>query len=328
MESDREIGGFFGLELPVFDNFPQVREENYALLNSGRCALEFILHSLGTVVRVYLTRYTCPTVLVPLERLGIPYEFYRITPDLEVVEESLPVLREGEYVLYTHYFGIKERYIDTLADKYRGHLLIDSTLAFYSPARKGIPVFYSPRKFSGVADGGIAVMSSPSSVPEARETSHGFSGYLLQRLEQGGESAAAGCQESEDRLRNAPMRRMSLLTERLLRGVDYESAARRRMSNFLYLHERLAGLNKLCPDTENMSAPFCYPFWTNLPGLRNELIDRRILIPCLWPEVLERSSPGSVECNLALGLLPLPVDQRYDHAEMNIIIRAIEKYYN
>lgn len=327
MGKNKETGGFFGLELPDYDNFPQFHAGRSVLLNSGRCALEYILHTLGNVRKVYLSHYTCHTVMEPLERLGISFDFYRINPDLEVEESNLPVLQEGEYLLYTNYFGLKEGYIDDLAGRFAGHLILDCTLALYSPPRRGVPSFYSPRKFSGVADGGIAVMDNPTLQVGTRDVSWECSSYLLQRLEQGAEAAADACEQSEKRLCDAPMRRMSVLTEKLIRGIDYKSAAEKRLSHFLYLHERLKGLNRLPLDAGGISAPFCYPLWTNMPGLRNELIDNRILIPCLWPHVLESAPAGSLERHLAFHLLPLPVDQRCSMEDMNHILRSVEAFY-
>lgn len=327
MGKDKETGGFFGLELPVYDNFPQFHEGRGVLLNSGRCALEYILRSLGEVRKVYLSHYTCHTVIEPLERLGISFDFYRINPDLEVEESSLPVLRDGEYMLYTNYFGIKEDYIDNLSGRFAGHLILDCTLALYSPPRRGIPSFYSPRKFSGVADGGVAVMDNPTLEVGEQDVSWEFSSYLLQRLEQGVETSADACEQNEKRLCGAPMLRMSVLTERLIQGIDYMAAAEKRLSHFQYLHKRLKGLNKLTLDDGGISAPFCYPLWTNMSGLRNEIIDNRILIPCLWPHVLESAPAGSLERNLAFHLLPLPVDQRCDMEDLDHIVRAVEAFY-
>ncbi|MEG0587238.1 MAG: hypothetical protein RR506_04925 [Akkermansia sp.] len=330
-----EIGGFFGLELPDYDNFPHREGGARVLLNSGRCALEYILRSLGDVQRVYLSYYTCATVLEPLVRLGIPYGFYRIDEQLEIIETSLPQLQEGEYVIYTHYFGVKEAYLDVLAQRHCGHLIVDNTLALYSRARQGVPSFYSPRKFSGVADGGVVMMADASlshehfhTIPlDAQDKSSADSLYLMERIESGAEVSASACERSELSLRNALMQRMSPLTERLIRGIDYEAARERRMSNFMLVHARLKDFNKLYLDTLSMSAPFCYPLWTNMIDLRNELIDKGILIPFLWTNVPEMAPPDGVEQNLAYQLLPLPIDQRYSCEEMEYVIHAVESFY-
>lgn len=328
MEGRTDIGGFFGLELPEYGNVPPWRSGRSVAVNSGRCALEYILRHLGDVRRVHVPLYTCRTILQPMERLHISVASYRIDERLEL--EELPDLREGECLLYTNYFGIKEKYVDLLASRYGGSLIVDNALALYSAARPGVSCLYSPRKFSGLPDGGIAVMDAgtPLPEPEERDESMPEAAFLLEYLEHGPERTCAACERSERRLRNAPLRRMSRLTERLMRGIDYEQARLRRMDNFLFLHERLGALNRLSVETDSLSAPFCYPFWTAFPELRNVLIDEHILVPLLWPEVLEQAPADSLERKLARHLLPLPVDQRCGPQDMERIARSVEAFYS
>lgn len=328
MEGRTDIGGFFGLELPEYGNFPQWCPGRGVTVNSGRRALEYILRRLGDVRCVHAPLYTCRTALEPMERLHVPVIFYRIDERLEL--EELPELKEGECLLYTNYFGIKEKYVDLLASRYGRRLIVDNALALYSPARPGAACLYSPRKFSGLPDGGIAVMDAEQPLPEPEERDESFSdaSFLLECVEYGLERASAACERNERRLRNAPLRRMSRLTERLISGIDYEQARIRRMDHFRFLHERLGHLNRLSVDLDSLSAPFCYPFWTAFPELRNVLIDERILVPLLWTEVLAQAPAESLERKLALHLLPLPVDQRCGPQDMERIARTVEKFYS
>lgn len=328
MEGRTDIGGFFGLELPEYGNFPQWHPGRGMAVNSGRRALEYILRHLGDVRRVHVPLYTCPTALEPMEWLQAPTVFYRIDECLEL--EKLPELGEGEYLLYTNYFGVKEKYVDLLASRYGGRLIVDNALALYSAPRSGACALYSPRKFSGLPDGGVAVMGARGSLPEPEEQDRSLpeASFLLEWLEHGPEGASVACERNEERLRNTPLRRMSRLTERLIGGIDYERARLRRMENFRFLHERLGALNRLSVDLDSVSGPFCYPFWTAFPELRNALIDERILVPLLWPEVLEQAPADSLERKLALHLLPLPVDQRCGRQDMERVARALEVFYS
>lgn len=328
MEGRTDIGGFFGLELPEYGNFPQWHPGRGMAVNSGRRALEYILRHLGDVRRVHVPLYTCPTALEPMERLQAPTVFYRIDECLEL--EKLPELGEGEYLLYTNYFGVKEKYVDLLASRYGGRLIVDNALALYSAPRSGACALYSPRKFSGLPDGGVAVMGARGSLPEPEEQDRSLpeASFLLEWLEHGPEGASVACERNEERLRNTPLRRMSRLTERLIGGIDYERARLRRMENFRFLHERLGALNRLPVDLDSVSGPFCYPFWTAFPELRNALIDERILVPLLWPEVLEQAPADSLERKLALHLLPLPVDQRCGRQDMERVARTVEVFYS
>lgn len=328
MDGRMDIGGFLGLELPKFGNLPQWHWKRGVFVNSGRGALEYILRSLGDIQCIYVPFYTCRTVLELLRRLHMAMKFYRVNEWLEL--EKCPELKDGEYLLYTNYFGIKEKYVTHLASLYGGRLIVDNALALYSPPPLGSASFYSPRKFSGLPDGGIAIMDSDRIVllPEERDESLPDASFLLECLEHGVEKASAACERNERRLDRAPLRCMSRLTERLINGIDYERAGRQRIDNFLFLHERLGGLNRLLVDMDSVSVPFCYPFWTAFSELRNILIDERILIPMLWDGVEEDAPSDSLEQKLALHLLPLPVDQRYGMLEMERIATLVDGFYS
>lgn len=102
----------------------------------------------------------------------------------------------------------------------------------------------------------------------------------------------------------------------------------RRMENFLFLHEWLGHLNRLSPDVNAMSAPYCYPFRTGIAGIAGCADRRACFDPLLWPEVLEWAPFDGVERKLALNLLPLPIDQRCGREEMERIARAVEDFYS
>ena len=105
-----EIGGYFHLELNRICNFSHY---GGILLNSGRCSFEYILMQLS-VKKIFLPFYTCEVVLEPILRRGIKYEFYGIDSNLEI--QDCLKLGDGDYVLYTNYFGIKDYYVKQLAN--------------------------------------------------------------------------------------------------------------------------------------------------------------------------------------------------------------------
>lgn len=316
-----EMGGYFGLENGAnSDTFPQ----KGVRLNSGRNALEYILRSLGKVSCVYVPRYTCHTVLTPLLRLHIPYECYAVDTQLEMDMYAPPCPKEGEYVLYTNYFGVKEQAVDALCEHYFGHLIIDNSLALYSPVRDAVPSFFSPRKFSGLPDGGIACVEETLPTPLERDTSYESAGFLLQAVDCGLEAAAAAAEINEQRLSRAPMRAMSRLTETLMGMIDYRTIAERRLANFSILHQELAPLNKLRINSESISAPFCYPFRTNLIGLRDYLLENNVHLPVFWHHL--PTEPTSDEYRAVCEILPLPIDQRLNETEMQHLIELIRTY--
>lgn len=313
------MGGFFGLELPEFNNFPFVESTNCALLNSGRSALACILDNMPRPRRIFIPRFSCDTLREPLT--NIPTTYYGCD------ETLTPLLPEDagddDCIILINYFGLTGKQLLTAAEQFPGQVIADATTALFWKAPEDIPVFYSLRKFVGVPDGGIACAPFPLTVlPEHTALSADSALHLLQRLESGIEKAASAAQKSEDSLCEKRLR-MSPLTKKLLPSINFERAARQRLENYGTLHRVLAELNRLPLPVIPDSAPMCYPFVCGIPGLRDDLIDAGIALPLYWPEVIDSTDSESAENKLTRTLLPLPLDQRYDRNDMQHLLRLI-----
>lgn len=317
----KSIGGYFELELGVGTNdFPHAL---CPALNSGRHALEFILRQLDEDVEiVYLPYYTCDVVLEPLKRLGIGYKFYHINKSLEI--EKSPKLTKGQYLIANNYFGIKDKYIDSLADKYGNQLIVDNSQALFAPQRLGIKAFYSPRKFVGVSDGGFAWTSITREINLEQDYSTERAKYLLKRIDAGASAGYSDFKDSSHDLSMHPMKRMSNLTYRILSSINYEEIKQRRRNNFDFLHSQLCQNNLLrIPATSSFECPMVYPFMTEDDSLRHRLIDNRIFVATYWPNVLEWCGKDEVEYSLAKNIIPLPIDQRYDEEDIHRVLRIV-----
>lgn len=316
------MGGFFGLELPEPDVFPYAESSCCAYVNSGRAALELLLRSLPQLPqRVWVPRFACDTLLQPMRRLGLPIARYRIS---EALEPLLPDdLAVEDCLILINYFGVCEEPVARAVAAAPCPVLADATTALYAPPPPGTAgCFYSPRKFSGLSDGGVALAPHPLALPEKTDLSAPRALCLMQRLESGADAALPASEEAEAAL-NAPAKRMSPLSRRLLRSIDWRAAAQRRLRNYDTLHSALAELNRLPLPTVPAHAPMCYPLVSGIPDLRDALIDAGIALPLYWPEVIETTSADAPENCLARTLLPLPLDQRYGEEEMLRLIRLI-----
>lgn len=314
------IGGFFGLELPVYDNFPYTESPYCAYVNSGRAAFECLLRNMPRPTRLWVPRFICDTVLLAPKRLGIPVARYCCTPELAPI---LPAVEERELVLLVNYFGLTGSQVETAAKQLPGQCIVDATTALHTPPLPGVPTFYSPRKFCGVADGGIATAPWPlAQLPAESGTSAAHSLHLLQRIESGAQDALPASEQAEAAL-CAPPRCMSPLTRALLRSIDFHAAAAARQKNYTVLHHALRGLNRLSLPDAPPAAPMCYPFVSGIPGLRDTLIDAGVALPLYWPEVLENTGFNDIENRLVRQLLPLPLDQRYREDDMQRMIQLI-----
>ena len=310
-EGDR-IGGFMGLELGQGGHFPYAESEHCAWVSSGRAALECLLRSRPLPARLWVPRFTCDTVLQPLRRLGVPVARYELTAEWQPI---LPApLGDEEMILLTNYFGLTGDAVARAAAEYPDRCIVDATTALYAEPR-GLPTFYSLRKFAGVPDGGVAWAPFEIRLPEEVDRSAARAHYLLERLESGAEAALPASEQAEAEL-SAPPRRMSPLTRALVQSIDWQHIARRRLLNYATLQAHLGALNRWELPPTAPSAPFCYPLVSGIPGLRDELIDAGLALPFFWPEVIRDTSPTSPANTLSRQLLPIPLDQRYDAAEI------------
>lgn len=308
------------MELPSFKSYPH---EKGVLLNSGRHALEFILLTLEIKPKlVWVPYYTCHTVLQPLERQGIPYKFYTINKSFELTDT--PKLGENEYIIVNNYFGIKDKYVNDLISKYGDKIIVDATQSFYYQAGGTTKRFYSPKKFFGVPDGGIAYSPFTYTKNLDQDISYDRISHLLKRIDLGASEGYTDFRTNSSHLKSAPVKKMSKLAAALLRSIDYETVKRKRVSNYKVLAAALDAWNMLSlPEMDSFQCPMVYPFYTENLGLRKKLIDNKIFVATYWPWVLETSSPDSTEYKLATSILPLPIDQRYGEVDMEIIIKTI-----
>lgn len=317
------IGGYFSLELA--GQKQKFLHSEGVCVNSGRNALEYIFFSLPKIAKIYVPYLTCDVILEPILKLKIPYVFYSINDQLEISDRI--ILGSDEYILVTNYFGIKDQYIQALASQYADRLIVDNAQAYFCPEFTGVKTIYSPRKFVGVPDGGIAVMDDGADIQKYdMDYSYDRCSHLLKRYDLGAEAGYPDFKDNSRKLANQPIRRMSWLTQALLSSVDFDTVKERRIRNFRLLHQALKQRNLLpVPAMEDFACPMVYPFYTNDPTLKKRLIAHRIFVATYWPNVFEWCDADSIEYQLADRIIAIPIDQRYGENEMNSIVELINK---
>ena len=307
------IGGYFSLELPLREEY----HKNAIRLNTGRNCLEYILRARG-YKKVYVPFYTCEAVMEPINKLGISYEFYHIDVHFEIRDRF--TLKVDEALLYTNYFGLKQRYVEQLAEKTGTRLIVDNTQAFYAKPIQGIDTFYTCRKFFGVADGAYLYTDKLLDGEFVHDESYDRMAHLLKRIDLSAEQGFVDFRKVDDGLDNQPIRKMSKLTQRIMQSIDYDAAARKRRENYQMLHEELGEENNLVLSLEDDAVPMVYPFLASIKGLREKLIENKIFVARYWPNVLDWTTDKDIENLLAYQMQPLPIDQRYSVDDMNRII--------
>lgn len=300
--------------------------EKGVLLNLGRNAFRYILQSIPEEIeKLYIPYYTCPVVWEHLFFIGKVW-FYRIDENLEIAEDI--ELEEHDYIVVNNYFGIKDMYIEQLSKKYGNHLIIDNAQAFFAPVIPDTYSFYSPRKFFGVPDGGVAYVANnvrPVRCNEQDDSSDRLQ-HLELRKEKGAEAGFGYYQSNESKLDELPPKWMSDYTHEVLCGIDYAIVKEKRRANYQILHEALGELNALqLPSMGSFGCPMVYPFvpMKSNTNLRKKLQEQRIFTATYWPNLAEMNHDMPEE-RLAKTLIPLPIDQRYGEEDMKRIIDSIK----
>ena len=311
----KTIGGYIELQLPEGrEHYP-----SFIKLNTGRNAFEYLLR-IKKYSLVYLPYFTCEVMLEPLRRLSIPYRFYRINQDLEPQIDFL--MEENACLLYTNYFGIKQDTVKRLAREVK-NLIVDNAQAFFCPPAEGIDTFYSCRKFFGVPDGAYLYTESNTRLSLESDISVYRFSHLIKSIDLSIETGYHDYLKNNVVLGNNPIKKMSVLSQRILSGVDYENCRCIRNANFQHLHQSLSAVNKLNIDLRNIDGPMVYPLLIDQSGARKALIARKIFVATYWPNVLEWASEDLFEHYLSKHLLPLPVDHRYRTKDMDHMLEVL-----
>lgn len=320
MEEDlKPIGGYFELELSNIDNFPHV---DGIFVNTGRNALELILRTIPSIQNIYIPYYTCDVVLEPLKKININYSFYHINETLEIVDNI--ELKNNEYILYTNYFGVKDCYIKHLENKYGANLIVDNAQALY--AKPTTKCLYSPRKFVGIPDSGIAYTDNSVNITSyATDYSFDRFDHLLIRHDKDATLGHTIFKENSTKLKEQDIKHTSILTKRVIFSIDFDAIKQKRIANFKYLHSRLKDSNLLDIDSfDSIACPMVYPYYTDDNTLKAKLIKNKIFVATYWPNVLEWCKPEDFEYRLANNIIAIPIDQRYGIEEMDRIIKIIK----
>ena len=312
----KPIGGYFSLELARGESY----HPNAIALNTGRNGLEYILRC-RSYRKVYIPYYTCEVVLEPFHKLGVAYEYYHIDERLEIEEKI--ILKSEEALLYTNYFGLKQRYVELLAKQYGNRLIVDNTQAFFAKPVEGIDTFYTCRKFFGVPDGAYLYTDAKVDFDIEQDVSYDRMSFLLKRLDLGAEAGYADFREQSERLVNQPIRQMSNLTRQMMLGIGYQVAAQRRRENYKYLHKHLSESNELEIPLADDAVPMVYPYLTSDKTLKQRLISEKIFVATYWPNVLAWCNPEDWEYQFVEKTVFIPIDQRYDLDNMNYINNKI-----
>jgi hypothetical protein len=238
---------------------------------------------------------------------------------------SEPVLASDEYFLYTNYFGTKDAVVNRLSEKYSAQLIVDCTQAFFTKGNGRSWYFNSCRKFFGVPDGAYVYAPNDRSVEIMEHHNEDYTlAHLIKRFNGHVAAGYANFKENEQ-LCDAQITGMSEISRYLLSHINYEEIIAIRKANFNCLHHIFKNQNQFAITTDPESVPMVYPLITPYKTDRDKLYRNGIFVPTFWEEVKEGINKGfETESNLAERLLPLPIDHRYQEADMQYMAAVIQ----
>lgn len=316
------IGGYFELEIPYNEEY--YNDDQVIRLNTGRNAFEYLLIA-NEYKKVFLPYYTCSSILEPMNRLSLEYEFYHIDKSLTPIFD-FEKIKGNEVVVVNNYFGLCDKQVAALSKKTR-NIIIDNSQAFYSKPLSDIDTFYSPRKFFGLPDGGYIYSNKKIASTFEKDISYKRVEHLVGRIDTTAEEHFKTSKTNGALLSNQPIKEMSNLTQRLLSGIEYDNIAETRRSNFSILHTAFKSINEIDIAFSEDAVPLIYPLLlTNGINIKKKLIENKIYVATYWSNVLNWSDKTSFEYHLTENLLALPIDQRYGEKEMKLIIEIINEY--
>lgn len=315
MNRSNEVGGYLELERSTGKAY----YEDLIAVNSGRNALLYILKA-RNVKKLYIPSFLCDSIYKLCEREGILYEFYAVDETLRPTFNKS--LGADEWLYIVNFYGqLSNREIKSYQRRYR-NIICDNVQAFFRRPVKSVDTVYSCRKFFGVPDGGYVSTNAQLTDSLPQDLSADRMTHILGRFEHNGSDFYRDFQENDEKFYVLELRSMSPLTQNLLHAVDYKRIKRIRNRNFRYLHKALGHKNKL--KLQMPIGPYCYPFYCEDGAkIRKKLVQSRIYIPTLWPNVLEEGT--ALERTLAANILPIPCDQRYSTTDIMHILENLKE---
>ena len=347
----RRIGGEFELAAADFActandlaGPPGLGAPHEAWLDTGRSALALIARDLARQsprALVWLPAYACESVFAPFLRAGLAVRPYATGEDLQ----GLPHPRDGDAVLFIHYFGRRHDAAISATPEWRARgvrVIEDCVQAPFTAGagQHGDHAITSLRKVLAVPDGALLASRRPldaTALPpdEAFIASRTAAKWLRGP---GGNSSAflPLVAESEARLDNAAPRTMSWTASHLLRRLDVQAVARQRRHNHAVLAEGLAtlvdagALRPLLGALRDGEVPLGLPVVVagdRRDALRRYLAGQEIFCPVHWDLPQLPVDGFDLERQLSARMLTLPLDQRYDDHDMHRLLDALRHFF-
>lgn len=357
----REIGSYFWLtkdELQASTTSsitPAIfgcQGSDYVWLSTCRSAISFVLKNIEernpTTKRVCIPTFTCHTVIEPFLKTGykiIPLPVEKsLTISPSAIEEIIEATNPGIVLLHP-YFGFDtlkglHETVNQLREK--GIIVIeDVTQCLYSSFPRFHADYFvgSIRKWCGVPDGSFAVctdgqFSSKPTIHDNILEQQKIEASLLkyQYIEQGTgdkDLFLRKYREAEHSIVNQSLiYNISPFSLSIQANINKERLVNIRRRNYSHLLNHLHWTCNLLPIFQSIlddEVPLYFPvYFHKRSELQMNLSQNNIYAPIVWPKSKDMTS--SYADYIYDNIICIPIDQRYDLKDMEVIYKTINSY--
>ena len=308
-----ELGGYLKWEFTKFWSLDKLGIP----LNSGRNALEYIIHTRG-IRTILLPYFICDSIVSKCLELAVQIEYYHMNNKFFPL---VPIEHNSDAIFIVNYFGVNDESCAKAISLY-DKVILDNSQAFFSTLRSDFGTIYSPRKFFGVPDGGIVYCNKVLKNNLETDISGDRIRHLITRLELSAKEGYNHYLENERLIGTLALKRMSPLSLSILESVNISIVRSKRKRHFTFLHNALGHMNHhFYFDTS--PAALIYPYFSvNAEVIRKRLLAETIYVPIYWPCVKQRVlDTSTLEYLWTNNIVALPVDQ---NADLGLLKRVVE----
>lgn len=311
------IGGYNQLSLTDLNTV--LHPEAYCF-QSARAALYAYLNETKVKV-IYLPNYICDSIIPAIKALHIQIEFYEINAKLEPEININNLDKSNSKILIINYFGLLDEKINKITALEAELFIIDNSQALFCEHIEGTTSIYSPRKFLGIPDGGYLFTSKNIAMPTEHFDASKNSGHLLLRAAGSVQEGYTRFLEAEQALDSFSPKKMSLISEHLIKCTDINNIKEKRQTNYKFLYEKFKSLNQLQIPL-NQQVPLCYPLILtfDISIICRQLVDSEIYLPRYW----RSEYSGKIGQDMFERTLFLPVDERIATNDLLHLIEIIK----
>lgn len=340
----REIGSEFPYQVSNINKCIDLPQgvKDYALVFSGRTAIELVLENEPNIKKVMLPSYCCDSMIEPFRKSGIRVCFYDVNYE-NGLNIDIMIPRDVDALLWCNYFGYKVKMPDFTNFINRGGIIIeDITHSFYSIHKYNEQSKYliaSIRKWEPILCGGYCASTKsklkyvPSRLPDEDFVTNRKDAMLLKKEYLASNSFIekeqflkkyAYCNEWLSK--NYSKLAIDEESIEILTHIDSEKNFNQRRKNATILHENFKNSNfvKLLFDESEIECPLFVPIIVDCNernNMRSFLSNHRIYCPVHWPHPNEECVSNLYDIEISLVC-----DQRYDESDMLRIVDTINGF--